>query len=358
MGEALEGRQLLTGGAGSIFALVPGQVAAAKQPAAHTFTIKGEDFTLPRSRSMTLGIDIAPAGGSAIQPKIASVVNAKGKAQPITYPTGGVLKTKAGAGAVDAQNGAVLVPIRNVPASGVSLTTRVVGEGDTTGGFLLGYYLPGDANGDGVVEQADIQIVTSSLGSIVGDTNYVFDADANRDGRVGMNDLTLARQNLGAKTTILPVLSANLDPISDSGTPDRTTVYQQVVFTGQGTPGATITYTEATGKTPAVTTTALADGRYQLTAGLAEGANTFLVTAADRFGQVISGKIAPVTYLKPLTEVASPTKPPLVETPKVTEDTSKTPKPSKFPNRVATPADQAARLRELRAARQNDVQLS
>lgn len=360
VGEMLEDRQLLTGGAGSIFALVPGAVTAAKQPATHTFTISNENFTL-KNRGVTLGIDIAATSNSKVQPKVAGVVNASGKPLKITYPLGGVLKAKSNTGGIDARNGAVLVPISNVPSQGISLTTHVTGEGDTTGAFLLGYYLPGDANGDGEVKQDDIKAITGAMGSIVGDTNYVFDADSNRDGRIGMNDLTVARKNLGAATTILPVLSANLDEISDSGTANRETVYQHVVFNGQASPGATITYAEKDGKTPGVTTTAISDGRYQLTVALAEGSNTFVVTSTDRFGQVISGSIAPVTYIKPLVPVESPTKPALVAKPTTptddgTKDDAGNDRASRLKARQAAQADQAAKLRELRASRQNGGQ--
>lgn len=355
VGEMLEGRQLLTGGAGSIFALVPGQVAVAKQPATHTFTINNDNFTL-KNRGMTLGIDIAATSDSTVQPKVSSVVNANGKPLKITYPTGGVLQ-KTGKAAVDSDNGAVLVPISNVSAKGVSLTTHVVGEGGTTGAFLLGYFLPGDANGDGDVKQDDIVTIKSAMGSIVGDDNYVFDADVNRDGRISRNDLSIAQKNLGVSTTIMPVLSANLDEISDSGTQDRTTVYQHVVFNGQATPGATITYAEKNGKTPAVSTTAISDGRYQLTVTLAEGVNSFVVTSQDKFGQVISGAIADVTYLKPLVEVASPTREPLVETTPTPTDDGKDDavddRASRLQARKAAQADQAAKLRERLAARQN-----
>lgn len=354
-GEMLEDRQMLTGGAGSIFALVPGEVTAAKQPATHTFTINNDSFTL-KNRGMTLGIDIAAAGTSKVQPKVSSVENTSGKPLRITYPVGGVLKARSTTGGIDARNGAVLVPISNVPSQGVSLTTQVTGDGGTTGRFLLGYYLPGDANGDGAVKQDDIKAITSAMGAIVGDKNYVFDADTNRDGRIGLNDLTLARKNLGVSTTISPVLSANLDPISDSGTANRETVYQNVVFNGQASPGATITYAEKDGKTPAVTTTAISDGQYQLTVGLAEGSNSFVVTATDRFGQVISGTIAPVTYTKPLVPVESPTKPAPVATTTTTDDGTKndatSDRASRLQARQAAQADQAAKLRELRASRQ------
>lgn len=358
VGEMLEGRQMLTGGAGSIFALVPGEVTAAKQPATHTFTIKNDDFTL-KNRGMTLGIDIAATTNSKVQPKVAGVVNASGKPLKISYPVGGVLKARSTTGGADARNGAALVTINNVPSQGVSLTTHISGDGGTTGAFLLGYFLPGDANGDGAVKQDDIKAITAAIGSIVGDDNYAFDADSNRDGRIGMNDLSVARRNQGVETTILPVLSANLDPISDSGTANRETVYQHVVFNGQATPGATISFTEKDGKTASVTTTAISDGQYQLTVGLAEGSNTFVVTSTDRFGQVISGTIAPVKYAKPLVEVESPTKPaPVAKTvPTTTDDDKKddatSDRESRLQARKAAQADQAAKLRELREERRN-----
>ena len=61
------------------------------------------------------------------------------------------------------------------------------------------------------------------------------------------------------------------------------------------TPGAAVKYSEISGLSQPVATTADAKGAYTLYATLGEGANTFKVTTLDAFGQSISGTIAPVT---------------------------------------------------------------
>ncbi len=76
-GEALESRQLLTGGAGSIFAIVPGEVIAPGQAAEVHVAIDSTRFTTPRN-SLLLGIDVAPASGSNVKPRVDAVVGEGG----------------------------------------------------------------------------------------------------------------------------------------------------------------------------------------------------------------------------------------------------------------------------------------
>jgi hypothetical protein len=56
--------------------------------------------------------------------------------------------------------------------------------------------IPGDANGDGEVNFADLNMVLSEFGQR-GDN---LDGDVNRDGRVGFDDLNQVRSNFGAST--------------------------------------------------------------------------------------------------------------------------------------------------------------
>lgn len=359
-GEALEGRELLTGGAGSIFALVQSEVASPGEVASHSFTLDPDHFK-GGGRSPVLGVDVAASGGSAVKPRISSVATAKGQAVPITYPRGGVLKAKATPNSTQPKvsNGAVLVPVR-IPKPGdrpVTYQTHVLGESKTTGSFLLGYYLPGDTDGDGKVADADVAAIRKAVGSIVGDAEYVFDADANRDGRIGMNDVQTARRNLGLEVTVKPVVSVNLDPVSDSGTQDRVTVFEDVIMTGQGTPGATLQFTQTQGQVPGVTATVGPDGTYVTTLHLSEGKNTFQVTYTDTFGQKITGTIADITYQKPLVPVVSPTKPstttltPAPSPAGITTPDSNTPPKlarlmNRFPDYFQANPDQAEKLRQ------------
>ena len=81
--EALESRQLLTGGAGDTFAIEGGTISKANQPAVVKFTIDPTHFTLPKGK-FTLGIDIAAASGSNLKPQIAAVITPNGTADPLT----------------------------------------------------------------------------------------------------------------------------------------------------------------------------------------------------------------------------------------------------------------------------------
>jgi hypothetical protein len=357
-GETLENRSLLTGGAGSIFALVPGGVPNPGDVASHTFTLTAEHFQA-KGRSATLGIDIAASGTSTLKPRVSSVSYPGGRTLAITYPRGGVLKAQNSGSSASLTNGAVLVPIKVPTTAGqsVKLSTHVIGEAKTSGNYILGYYLPGDVDGDGSVGQDDVKAIRGGIGAIVGESNYNFDSDANRDGRIGLNDVQLAKKNVGLSTTITPVISANLNAISDSGVADRITVYQDVIIDGQGVPGATITFAEVDKKAAPVTATVGADGNYSVTLHLAEGKNTFHVTYVDPFGQVIAGNIADLTYQKPLVPVASPTKPPtpapagsvtpIEENPRVAQLMSR------FPGYFKKHPDQAAKLREMLRKRES-----
>lgn len=56
--------------------------------------------------------------------------------------------------------------------------------------------LPGDINGDGVVNAADVDAFNRAFGASIGDPNYNRFADFDRDGRVTLNDLRIFRTYL------------------------------------------------------------------------------------------------------------------------------------------------------------------
>ena len=57
--------------------------------------------------------------------------------------------------------------------------------------------LPGDLNGDGVVDESDVELFKLALGSAIGHANYNPAADLDADGRVTLNDLRLLRSMMG-----------------------------------------------------------------------------------------------------------------------------------------------------------------
>jgi hypothetical protein len=297
--ETLESRALLTGGTGNMIAILPGTIATPKEVGSTSFTLSSSHFTIPRGK-VTLGIDIVPDAAATFKPEISSVEDPTGRAIRGTSRAMFNPAIERNRETGDPRSSAMLVPLttpRGKAFTSSTFTVKVTGAEDTTGRYLLGFFLPGDADGNGVVDGADVKAVRSALGSTPSDALYKFDADADRDGRINNTDLRITQRNKGAKTTISPVVSANLDPASDSDAADRKTTISTVHFSGEVTPGATVTFTETTQKTAPVSTTADDTGNYSIMVPLATGENSFRVSTQDAFGQNISGGIAPVTRL-------------------------------------------------------------
>jgi hypothetical protein len=295
--EALETRSLLTGGAGSTFAVLPGVVAKTGDLTAVKFTIDPKDFHLPAGK-MSLGIDVAPDPTSGLTPQIVGVVSSEGRLVPTSrsiYDR----KLSSPQATPGKPTSAVLTTVKLDPAkptAPVSYVVDVRGLSGTTGKFLLGFYLPGDANGDGKVDQTDITAIKAAMGAVGGSSKYSFDADANRNGRVSATDLRTAMMNQGVSTDISPVVSANLDANGMLDVTQRTTRNPSATFSGTASPGASVKFTEVNGLVKPVSTTVNATGSYSITVPLAVGSNTFQVATADSFGQTISGTLSPVNY--------------------------------------------------------------
>ena len=295
--ELLEDRQLLSAGEGSTFAIMSGDIATAKQVSSVQFEISPSDFTPAHNGRFLMGIDVAADPSTSVQPQIVSVKNAHGRiAGGLIHSvyTRAIIKADK---LTDPLSTAVLIWLR-VPKAGQApavYTVQVRAANKTTGDYLLGFYLPGDVAGTGTVTTADLQTIKSLIGVTSTASNYNFDADVLRDGKVSTTDLALATMNLGASTTISPIISVNLNPVDDPLN-DRITSDKTANFTGTVTPGAKVTFTEINNNSPGATTTADASGNYSIMAPLGNGSNTFDVTTQDAFGQSISGQISPVTY--------------------------------------------------------------
>lgn len=296
--EVLESRALMTGGAGSTFAVIPGTVAKPGDTVAIKVTIDPKHFHIPQGK-FTLGIDIAPDPSGGLKPQVVAVKGPKG--QPSVQMIHARYDAHLATTTVTpgAPTSAILTPIRLRPGhtnEPVTYEVDVRGSAGTTGKFVLGFYLPGDAKGTGTVTPQDIQVITAALNAGAGSAKYSFDADANRDGRITRTDLRYAQGNLGVSTDITPVVSANLDPAGILDATQRISRTNSAKFTGTLTPGASVKFEDANQRVPSVSTTADDKGNYALTVKLAEGQNTFKVTTVDAFGQTITGTLAPVTY--------------------------------------------------------------
>jgi hypothetical protein len=307
--ELLEDRMVLSAGEGSTFAIMPGSVTTSGQVSTINFKIDPTLFTAAKKNGhMLIGIDIAPAtpvsstsstATPTLKPEIVSLTDALTGQVTRTAHTRYDRKVAKADKLGNSLTSAVLVDVK-VPAAGQPATNysvQVKGLDQSTGGYLLGFYLPGDVTGAGTVTKADIQTIKKDHGLTAQSSNYSFDADVNRDGIINSADVKLAREDLGASTKISPVVSVNLDPASNPAA-NRTTPYSTVHFAGDVTPNATVAFLDQSSGT---TTAATADstGAYSIMVPLVSGSNTFTVTTQDGFGQSIAGAITPVVYQPP-----------------------------------------------------------
>ena len=167
--RSVEGRSLLTAGTNT-FAIMPGTISTAGQTVTIPFTINSQNFTRPAGR-LVLGVDVAADPSSSLKPEISSVIITNA---PTTMPSAahprvthaayapGIARSNTSLGTVTS---AVLVhfqPPRGTTASGqtdnpiINTTNPVIdgevvvkGLNNTTGAFLVGFYLPGDVAGTG-----------------------------------------------------------------------------------------------------------------------------------------------------------------------------------------------------------------
>jgi hypothetical protein len=297
--EGLEPRALMTSGAGNTFAIVKSSVDAPRARAVIPFVLDSTHFTLNNRGKIVIGVDVAQQTGSTILPHVVAIEDMQTHRMiPVSHAiyTKTVQRATPGEGAQTTAATATLSPWKGSAGGSHSYAAIVSGLKNTTGALLVGFYLPGDANGDGVVNATDVGLIQKTVGSNANSSTYQFAYDTTRDGVINASSVRLAQQNIGASTTITPVVAANLAATSDSGLQDRVTNIQNVQFNGTATPGAAITYSEINGNAPTATTTADLNGNYILHVTLGNGDNTFNVSAKDAFGQTVSGQISPVTY--------------------------------------------------------------
>ena len=297
--ELLETRQMLTGGVGSTFAIVPGTISKTDGQTSISFNLNPAYFTDPGNKPFQLGLDVAAGTSSTVNAVIESVTTPAGKTLRVSHATYDPAVKRSGVEATNKNSTAVLVTIPGLEAKSAKSFTykvNVAAVAQTSGAVLVGFYLPGDADGIGTINQSDINAIKAAMNTNAAQTNgsYSFDADANRDGQINAKDLAIAQKNLGVGTTVSPVISANLAPGELTSTTNRVTNLSKVTITGATTPNAAVSYAE-TGEA-ATTTTSNSLGNYSITVPLLTGSNTYNVTTTDAFGQTIQGAINSITY--------------------------------------------------------------
>ena len=298
--ESLEKREMMTGGVGDTFAILPATIHTAGGHTSVAFSLDPKLFTDKGNKPFVLGIDVAPNSTSSTLPVVQSVTSNTGKTLSVQHTVFDPKVTRSGVQAESKMSSAALVTIPGLPTKGSKSTiykVNIAATGKTSGDILVGFYLPGDASGTGMVDQASINALQYAMGKDANDTTgkYSFDADANRDGKIDKKDLAIAIENMGIGTTVSPVISADLSPTGVTDPKQRIANVSVVTVTGNATPGATVVYSAPNLPTQTVVANATT-GAYSVPLTLNIGANTYNVTATDSFKQKISGSIASITY--------------------------------------------------------------
>ena len=89
-----------------------------------------------------------------------------------------------------------------------------------------------DANGDGLINAADLRIVTASIGRRCGQAGFDPTADINNDCVVNVSDVSLVSRNIGTKFP--PTIKANISPPANASGWHKTDA--SVSFECPGTP--------------------------------------------------------------------------------------------------------------------------
>jgi Dockerin type I domain len=254
--------------------LQPGGVSSA------TVTVAAGSLTTGKA-STFFGIFVGPVTGSTLEPRIAGVLTGDGHR----------LSIKQGrpfaAGRADGQAAAFVKVSEPGP-----LTVLVRGEHGSTGQFSLDVTLTGDANGDGVVNQADLAPFASAYLTTTGNPNYNAAADFNRDGIVNQVDAKALEGNMppvksGSLKLVMNLLPADQAQYPTPKNSGGATFKRNVTIVGHTLPGSIVIQDGSDGFYKWVGPAYATDSKGVFTAPetLTQGINTFDFLIIDPRGR-------------------------------------------------------------------------
>jgi hypothetical protein len=255
--------------------LEPGGISSA------SVTIAAKNLTMGKSSTL-LGIFLEPGPGSELSPRIAAVEASDGHA----------LAIKEGRPSVPGRDNGQAAAFVKVSGPG-PLTILIAGGHHSTGSYSLDVTLPGDVNGDGTVNQADLAPFASAYFTTPGNPKYNPAADFNQNGIVNLYDAKALMQNMPPASREVPLaLVMNLLPADQAhyATPSNSggsTSKQDVTIVGHTLPGSIVLEDNSKGyykwDGPAFATDA--DGDFTVPEKLTQGVNTFNFLILDPFGR-------------------------------------------------------------------------
>ncbi|TVS20372.1 MAG: hypothetical protein EA424_04310, partial [Planctomycetaceae bacterium] len=190
----------------------------------YTFSIRGSEIRSTQQGIVLLGVVVDAPGGGTFTPEIAGLT-------PVSLHT----------------EGGRTVALFAVTEPGLKLLQI---RGTEPGSYSLELFIAGDVDGDGLVDGVDSALQTAALGSVLGESAYLIGADANRDGVINAADVQLLGGNFGFVANRPPsVLGASFRtyedleitiPLDDLAfDPEDDPLYFRVVTSSNGTASLT-----------------------------------------------------------------------------------------------------------------------
>jgi len=233
-------------------------------------------------RSTLFGIFVQPTTGSGLAPRIVGAQESNGRN----------LSLKQGRPYVAGRDDGLAAAFVKVDRAG-PLTILVAGQHHTVGGFQAVVTLPGDVNGDGTVNLADVTAFAAAYETQPGSPNYNAAADFNLNGIVNLYDAKALMQNMTPLTPKVPLqLVMNLLPADQVHYPASknsggSTLDRDVTIVGRTTPGSIVLEDNKKGyyqwDGPAVATNA--SGSFSVQEKNTQGVNTYNFLILDPFGR-------------------------------------------------------------------------
>jgi hypothetical protein len=289
--EPLEARLVLSLPPSNTFELNPpantigvslGNLSRPGTVASTTVTISAQNIT-PGKSSTEFGVFVQPYGMSGIIPRIVGVVE-----------NGKRLSLQLGRSHGPGQAGQLTnmsVAFFETGHAG-TVTILVTGKGLSAGSYTVETTLPGDVNGDGQVNLADVQAFAKAFAESRGDADYNPAADYNRNGIINLYDALAMERNMTPVTRRAGGWAAiNLAPSDELPYPGpkdsgADTSKEHVTINGYTTPGSVVLVDSNQGDytfgSQALATDA--NGFFTVTATNTQGVNTYNFKILDPFG--------------------------------------------------------------------------
>ena len=245
-------------------------------------TLAPQNIT-PHKHATTFAVFVTPTATSGLNPRIVAVKEG-GRTLPIQF--GRPYRPQDAGQATDQ----AVAFFKADHAGSVSIV--VAGQKQTTGSYTVLTTLPGDVNGDGQVNLADLAPFAEAYGSSPGDPNYNPAADSNGNGLINLFDAKALEYNmtpvapngpLNAIINLAPADQAHYPATQNSG---GDTLKKHVQIVGATMPGSIVIEIRLSNLTTPNTAIATnAKGFFTVSSTNGQGVNTTNFLIIDPYGR-------------------------------------------------------------------------